>query len=285
MTVAVRRVLSTVGCVVVLALAVGAAPGVAKADAVDEAFQAGNTAAADGDWQQAVESYKRASSLAQHPSATLSYNLGTAYLAVGQLGRATYQLRRALEHTSAPSGEVMERSRYNLQIARRRAELQAAATGAKIDRPETWWDLVLEVLRAQGVAWVSLLAGWAALAGLVLHVRRIRRGVGQPAVTRAAVIVLAITFALFGALHGLAARADRTSPQAVVLQPQLEARAGPGNHHNIEFTLQAGSRVRIVERAPGWRRVRLPGGILGWVPEKAVARLDARTSTARAGAS
>ena len=249
----------------------------ASADAVDNAFAAGTAAAAEGDWSTAVQSFERASSLAQKPSAALSFNLGTAYLHTGDLGRATFHLRRSLHHTSAPSGEVMERATYNLQVARRRAELQAAATGAKIDRPETWWDLVLEVLRAQGIAWLSLLSGWAGLVVLVLHVRRIRRGIGSTSVTRAMLIVLGLVFVSFGSLHGLAARADRTSPQAVVLEPQLDARDGPGNHRTVQFSLQAGSRVRIVDQAPGWRRVRLPGGIEGWVPEKSVSRLDRRS--------
>lgn len=247
------------------------------ADAVDDAFAAGNAAAAEGDWSTAVQSFERASSLAHKPSAALSFNLGTAYLHTGDLGRATFHLRRSLHHTSAPSGEVMERATYNLQVARRRAELQAAATGAKIDRPETWWDLVLEVLRAQGIAWLSLLSGWAGLVVLVLHVRRIRRGIGSTSVTRAMLIVLGLVFVAFGSLHGLAARADRTSPQAVVLEPQLDARDGPGSHRAVQFSLQAGSRVRIVDQAPGWRRVRLPGGIEGWVPEKSVSRLDRRS--------
>lgn len=262
---------------VVLGVLVLGATRPASADAVDDAFAAGTEAAAAGDWATAVQSFERASSLAQSPSAALSFNLGTAYLHAGDLGRATYHLRRSLHHTSAPSGEVMERATYNLQVARRRAELQAAATGAKIDRPETWWDLVLEVLRAQGIAWLSLLSGWAGLVVLVIHVRRIRLGIGSTSVTRAMLVVLGLVFVAFGSLHGLAARADRTSPQAVVLEPQLDARDGPGNHRAVQFSLQAGSRVRIVDQAPGWRRVRLPGGIEGWVPEKSVSRLDRRS--------
>ena len=262
---------------VVLGVLVLGATRPASADAVDDAFATGTEAAAAGDWATAVQSFERASSLAQSPSAALSFNLGTAYLHAGDLGRATYHLRRSLHHTSAPSGEVMERATYNLQVARRRAELQAAATGAKIDRPETWWDLVLEVLRAQGIAWLSLLSGWAGLVVLVIHVRRIRRGIGSTSVTRAMLVVLGLVFVAFGSLHGLAARADRTSPQAVVLEPQLDARDGPGNHRAVQFSLQAGSRVRIVDQAPGWRRVRLPGGIEGWVPEKSVSRLDRRS--------
>ncbi|MBL4685892.1 MAG: hypothetical protein JKY37_14955, partial [Nannocystaceae bacterium] len=81
---------------VLFALLVCVAPSVAAADAVDDAFAKGNAAAAHKDWPAAVQSYQRATSLARRPSATLSFNLGTAYLRVGDLGRATYHLRRAV---------------------------------------------------------------------------------------------------------------------------------------------------------------------------------------------
>lgn len=266
-----------------LALAVGlllcATPGEVRADALDEAFVAGNAAAADADWDTAAEEYRRAASLSSEPNATLAYNLGTAYLHQGELGRATYHLRRALESTSTPSVELQERARYNLQIARRRAELSAAAEGAKIDRPETWWDLVVEALGARGVAWASLACGWLALFVLWVHRRRQARGARTGSVTGAILVVLVTCYLGPGILHGLAVRDEQAEPEAIVVSTRVEAREGPGSHRKVQFELQGGASVRIVDRTPGWRRVRLPGGLAGWVPEKAVARLDGRGVT------
>lgn len=275
-------------CALALALGVGLwlAPAPARADAVDEAFARGNAAAQAGDWNVAIEAYEQAASLLPERSAVLSYDLGTAYLHRGDLGRATYHLRRALDWRGGPTAELVESARYNLAIARRRADLEATSSGAKIDRPETWWDLVVEALRAPGVGWSALVAGWLAL-GLTLGrpwlqaLRGRRRGHGRApsTVLGAVLIVLASIYVGLGVLHGLALRADRTAPEAIVLEDLVDARDGAGHHRPVAFRLQGGARVRVVGRSPGWARVRLPGGLEGWVGEETIGELGDRGAT------
>jgi hypothetical protein len=265
----VRRLLAIVVAMVVL-LAVGDA----AADEVDDHFVAGNEAAQREDWDTAVAEYERAAALLPQRSALISYNLGTAYAQAGDLGRATYHLRRAIDFRGGPTTEIVEATRYNLGIVRRRAELQATASGNQIDRPQTWWDLVVEALRARGIGWLSLVSGWAFVATLWVHRRRKHTG-RSTTVTGAISIVLALCFVLPGTFHGLAIRADRTAPAAIVLDADIDAREGPGSHSPVELTLQAGAQVRIVDRTPGWARVRLPGGIEGWVPEDTIGELEA----------
>jgi hypothetical protein len=245
----------------------------ARADEVDAHFVAGNAAAQAGDWDEAVAEYERAASLLPQRSAIVSYDLGTAYAHVGELGRATYHLRRAMDFRAGATTEILESARHNLGVVRRRAELQATASGALVDRPETWWDLVVEALRAPGIAWASLVSGWAWLAGLLLHRRRKLTG-RATTVTGTISVVFAVCYIVPGVLHAMALRADRTAPAAIMLDERVDAREAPGTHRKVEFTLQGGAQVRIVDRAPGWRRVRLPGGIEGWVPEQAVGELD-----------
>jgi hypothetical protein len=274
-----------------LALGVGLvlAPAPARADAVDEAFARGSAAAQAADWSAAIDAYEQAASLLPERSAVLSYDLGTAYLHRGDLGRATYHLRRALDWRGGPTAELVESARYNLAIARRRADLQATSSGAQIDRPETWWDLVVEALRAPGVGWSALVAGWLAL-GLVLarpwlqwlRGRRPDRRRPPSTVLGAVLIVLASIYVGLGVLHGLALRADRTAPEAIVLEDLVDARDGAGHHRPVTFRLQGGARVRVVGRSPGWARVRLPGGLEGWVDEAAIGELGDRGGT-RAG--
>ena len=264
----------------VLAAVVTLLPMRAAADEVDDAFARGNAAAVKGDWAAAVQAYAHAERVLPEPSAMLDYNLGTAYLHTGDLGRATLHLMRAQQFTGGPTADVLEAARYNLQAARQRAELSAAASDAKIDRADGWWDLLLEALRAPGVGWLSLVSGWVALGLLWVHRRRRRRS--QPtAVTGVGLLVLTLCYLVPGVLHGLALREDRISPQAVVVAPRVDVREGPGNHRKIQFAAQGGSRVRIVERTAGWQRIRLSGGLGGWVPEDTVAPVKA---AARRGA-
>jgi uncharacterized protein YgiM (DUF1202 family) len=262
-----------------LGLGLALAPTPARADAVDDAFARGNAAAEAGDWDTAIEAYEQAASLLPERSAVLSYDLGTAYLHRGDLGRATFHLRRALDWRGGPTTELVESARHNLAIARRRADLQATSSGTKIDRPEDWWDLVVEALRAPGVGWSALVAGWLALGLAWERGRRRRRGRGPSTVLGAVLIVLASIYVGLGVLHGLALRADRTAPEAIVLADLVDARDGAGHHRPVAFRLQGGARVRVVGRSPGWVRVRLPGGLEGWVREDAIGELGDRGST------
>lgn len=268
------------GVAVVLGVVLTSTP--ARADAVDDAFVRGNAAAEAGDWDAAIEAYEHAATLLPERSAVLSYDLGTAYLHRGDLGRATFHLRRALDWRGGPTTELAESARFNLGVARRRAELQASGSGAKIDRPETWWDLVVEALRAPGVGWSALVAGWLALGLGWMHGRRRRHGRGPSTALGAVLLVLASIYLGLGLLHGLALRADRTAPEAIVLEDLVDARDGAGNHRPVEFRVQGGARVRVVARSPGWRRIRLPGGLEGWVHEDAIGELGGHGS-GRAG--
>lgn len=256
--------------------------GPARADAVDDAFVRGNTAAQSGDWDAAIEAYEEAASLLPERSAALDYDLGTAYLHRGELGRAVFHLQRSLDWRGGPTAELAESARYNLGIARRRAELQAVNTNAKIDRPETWWDLVVEALGAPGVGWSALVAGWLALVLSWWRGRRRRRGRASSNVLGAVLLLLLSVYLGLGVLHGLSLRADRTAPAAIIVEDLVDARDGAGNHRPVAFRLQGGARVRVVGRSPGWRRVRLPGGLEAWVREDAVGVLDQRGS-GRAG--
>jgi hypothetical protein len=269
----VTRVLA----ILLLALAAMGLARSARADVVDDAFAQGQARAAEGDWDGAVEAWQRARGLLGAPNSVLSYNLGTAHAERGDLGRAAFHLRQALDFRGSPTAELAEAARYNLAIVRRRAELQAATTDALIDRPQTWWDLLVETLRAPGVGWTALACGalWLALA--VEHTRRRLRG--RPlAMTRAAMIACASMYAVAGVLHGLSLRADRTAPRAIVLESRADAREGPGTHRKVEFAIQGGAEVRIVDRTPGWARVRLPGGVEGWVVDSAVGELESNAS-------
>ncbi|MFO0632153.1 MAG: hypothetical protein U0168_04805 [Nannocystaceae bacterium] len=134
---------------------------------MDDAFSSANREAAAGRWSEAATHYEKRAAGASSPAAC-SYDLGTAYAQQGELGRATFHLRQALDFRGNPTAQLVEAARTNLAIVRRRAELRAATTNAIIDSPQSWWDLVVETLRAPGVGWVSLVSGFVALCSACL---------------------------------------------------------------------------------------------------------------------
>lgn len=264
----VRRGLLAVVCGLVVALA----PAVAAADVVDDAFARGNQAAAAGDLQAAVKHYEEAERLLPGRSAVLSFNLGTAYAQLGELGLATHHLRRALQAQARASADVSEAAQRNLGIVRSRAEVAAAANGAQIDRPETWRDALFAAVGTPQFGWLALGSGWLALALWLVRGRLGRRAPGG--VVTSVIGVLVAVWLVVGALHGYAVRSEEEAPQAVVVAAKLEVREGPGSHRKVMFVVQGGSRVRVVDRGQGWLRIRLPDGLEGWAPQA-----DLRTSS------
>jgi hypothetical protein len=263
----IRRLAWTCGLLAVLV------PAVATADVVDDAFARGNQAAAAGDLQAAVRHYEEAERLLPGRSAVLSFNLGTAYAQLGELGLATHHLRRALQAEARAGADVAEAAQRNLGIVRARAEVAAAADKAQIDRPETWRDALFAAVGAPEFGWLALGSGWLALALWLVRGRLGRRAPGG--VVHSVIGVLVAIYLVVGALHGYAVRSEDETPQAVVVPAKLEVREGPGSHRKVMFVVQGGSRVRIVDRGQGWLRIRLPDGLEGWAPQA-----DLRTSTA-----
>lgn len=239
------------------------APASARADVVDDAFARGNALATAGDFEGAVRAYEDAEALLPGRSAALSFNLGTAYAQLGELGAATYHLRRALQPQAEASVDIAEAARRNLGVVRQRAEVAAAAGGLQIDRPETWRDAALSALRAPAFGWLSLGAGWLAL---LLWITRARFREASRSALAGLAAVLGALYLIVGGLHGYALRAELGGSQAIALPAKLELRDGPGAHRKVVFTVQGGSRLSLVERGSGWGRVRLPGGLEGWAP-------------------
>lgn len=276
-----------------LVLPLVASPTLARADVVDDAYAAGSEAALTGNWDEAIEHWQHALELLPGRSAQLDYDLGTAYASVGELGRATYHLERALQPHARPSVEVAEAARRNLGIVRRQAETQAEIQDAIISRLPSSWDLAIEVLAGRALAWISLVSGW--LMVVVVAHRQWRRRVSHAArgdhagqasdsasgVSGALALVFALVFMIGGGLHALAMGAYDEHPDAIALDAIVEVREGPGTHLPVAFELQGGSHVRVLDERSGWVRVRLPGGLEGWAKLDSITRLDQSKAVGR----
>jgi uncharacterized protein YgiM (DUF1202 family) len=62
-------------------------------------------------------------------------------------------------------------------------------------------------------------------------------------------------------------------PPAVIVADEVSLHSGAGHDYLTEFSLHAGTQVRIIERRETWVRVALPDGPQGWAPGDAVAAL------------
>ncbi len=246
-------------------------PSRAGADVVDDAYVSGGEAAGRGDWDDAIVHYEEARRLLPGRSAVLDHDLGVAYGNAGKIGLAIFHLRLALG--AEPGDDVSESARRSLGILRRRAEFAAAASGAQISPPAGWLDLVVSGLAATSVAWVTAVSGWLWLLVLGLRWLATAGKIRRSRVSRPVVWLFGWVFVVGGAVHWVAEDAERFGARAIVLEDSVEVREGPGSHRTVQFDLQGGSRVRVVEESGAWSKVRVPGGLRGWVSRSALGHL------------
>ena len=189
----------------------------------------------------------------------LQYNLGTAYLDLEQFGPAILHFERA--RRLMPDNEAIT---HNLRIARERA-------GIATDSASPFGLLSSRVSRVAGpLFWLAigliLYIGLIGLIGFRLWTRR------TEAWSRRAITLL-VPFTLVVLLIGLSAWGSARAPDGIVLFDDAQLRTSPSTDAASRATLQPGLRIRITEVRDGWKAVRLPGGIRGWLPSRAVERI------------
>jgi tetratricopeptide (TPR) repeat protein len=212
-------------------------------------FEAGNAAYFKGDYAEAAETFQKLSDDGW-TSADVEYNLGTARLAEGKVGRAILALSRArrLEPADDDVTANLERARH---------ELVDKVTGSG-EQPLA--ARMAELLPLSQTGWLFL-GGWVLLWGALLLRSRVPR-LAAPALFAALFLGLC-TLALAGLL-GVQWYARERLHEAVVVGATVPAHEGPSKESKVSFELHEGTELRVLERQAGFVRVRLANGLEAW---------------------
>ncbi|HZH04192.1 MAG TPA: SH3 domain-containing protein [Myxococcaceae bacterium] len=231
-------------------------------------------AEAEGVFHDALAAYERQDAaaaredlrrLAEHgfASPAVLYNLGTAYLAEGDLGGAVLYLERARRS----GGAVREDAEAQLSLARARQLDQVVGAPTEIPLAQR----LAEATSLQWAGWLFLV-GWVA-AFIALMVRRWVRGPRGRVLSLAAGLSFAASVPA-GALLGVHAYVRRTVQEAVVVAQALPARESPAEGGRVTFEVHSGLKVRLLGREGNFVRILLPNGLEGWVEQGGVVKSD-----------
>ena len=240
-----------------LVAALLAQPGYYTPEEAQGLFAQANAAYARGDAAEAAEGYQRLLDRGFGGPDVL-YNLGTAHLARGDLGRAVLFLERA--RAEGGGAEDVE-----AQLALARGRQLDKVVGALAEEP--FVQRVVRATDAAAVAGVLLVALWAAL---VLWLVRRRLGATGRLVTALASALLLTAALPAAALLGAHVWAEGAVREAVVLAPALSARELPQPAARVAFEVHAGLKVRLLAEAGRYVRLRLPNGLEGWAEREGV---------------
>lgn len=189
--------------------------------------------------------------------ADLLFNLGTAFLAKGDLGRAVLYLERARKLSRSDDVEA------NLAAARARQIDQVVGAGGGAPFIERLVGSTDEGLFGWGLAGTL----WAAAAAW-LWLRR--KASALPAIALALSLLLAVVAGAGFAAHVYVAR---TVHEAVVLAETVKVKEAPLESAKSTFEVHSGLKVRITDESGKFTKVRLANGLDGWVEKEAVEAL------------
>lgn len=194
-------------------------------------------------------------------SPDIEYNLGNALVQSGELGRGIAAYLRA-ERMSPTDPRIAA------NLAHARGLVSRPVTGDAV-RPAwasvgNWWSPIPERFMIFAVAW-SL--GWCGLAVLLVGHRRDAPWRGP--LRRASITLLAVGLAA-GATVGLDLAERHFRRLGVTVADGIIVRKGNGEGFapQIAERLVPGVEFRLLERRPGWIRVRLPDATEGWIREE-----------------
>jgi tetratricopeptide (TPR) repeat protein len=245
-------------CVLTLTTASGVRAEVAEAV---QAFDAGNSHYAVGNYRGAVDSYREA--LAEgYASTALFYNLGNAHFRLDELGEAILAYERA--RLLAPDDPEV---RHNLSIAHEQTVDQFSRL------PTPYWQRAWQAVVRRIGPWPLFVAGlvlWLTAAGVAI--KRALGGPGGPWQRRILSIAVLTGGALLIAAFWASVSREYTQ-RGVVLAQEVDLVVEPSPTASTEITIHEGVVVHLLRRRGEWIFVQLPNGARGWAQETTIGEI------------
>ena len=217
-----------------------------------DAFDAANTAYADGRYEEAAAMYQ--SLLDEQPDATLYYNLGNARFKQGELAQAILNYERALRlkpnYKDAQYNLAFAQSRITDNIVEQDFFLSSWARTVRNNLSErTWWSTSI------GLFICALIALLLFLLGRELWLRK----------TAFHVAWIALLFSLIAGLNaGSLHQRNTLRNEAIITQGVVNVKSSPDRSGTDLFTIHEGTKVTIRETLGEWVNVRV-GSNEGWM--------------------
>ena len=219
-------------------------------------FEDGNAAYDEGNYEQAMTFYNSIVEAGME-SADLYYNMGNTYYKMKNYPHAILYYEKALK--LAPGDEDI---RVNLEIA------NMAAVDKINPIPQSflarWWNSLKSMMSTDGWGWLSVAFFALLLTCLFVFLMSRRTGLRKLGffVGLAALLCLAFSVAFAIESHRALSRHD----EAIVMTPTVTVMSSPSDQSVGLFVLHEGAKVRVLDSARDWNKIRIADGSVGWLP-------------------
>lgn len=230
------------------------------AESYQQLMQRANTAYQQQQYAEAVALYQQIAD-AGNEGSVLYYNLGNAYYKTDDLSHALLWYERALRLD--PRNEDIK---HNIAFVNRQL----------VDRIEVlpelfitrWWNALSKSLTSNTWAILSIIFCALMFLSVVLLLVARRPWLRSLGMATTVLCLLLTVFSIIFA-HKEAVRYEKF-PEAIVMQPVLNAKSTPNATGNDLFVIHEGLKVGVTDRLNDWLEIKLPNGEKGWVPAQGV---------------
>lgn len=234
---------------------------VASGQSPQQLFDAANRLYQQQQYDTAAKAYQRLIDIG-YENAALYYNAGNANYKANHTGNAVYDFEKALQQE--PGNPVIQ---YNLQLANQRIT----------DKPEqiptlffvSWWKNILHFHRPNGWLAGSIIFFWL----LLLSVGWRYLTVAKPRWTKWGMYIAGILFAFY--FIGTIASFQQVTqhPYGIVMDNTVKVKSAPDSGSGDITEIHEGVKVKVLDTAIGWKKIRLSDGKEGWIPANGMKEL------------
>ena len=224
----------------------------------DNWFEDGNAAYNEGNYEQALTFYNSVVESGME-SAELYYNMGNTYYKMKDYPRSILYFEKALKLD--PSNEDVK---TNLEIAN--LAIVDKITPVPQSFIAKWWEGLGSAFSANGWAWLSIVAFALLLVCLFLFLMSRRMGMRKVGFFVGVLAVLCLALSVFFAVEKQ--RDLNCQDEAIIMTPTVTVKSSPSMNSVDLFVLHEGSKVRLMDNANGWNKIKIADGSVGWLQEE-----------------
>ena len=196
-----------------------------------------------------------------YSSHELYYNLGNTYFKLKDIPSAILYYEKALKINSSD-----EDTQHNLQIANNMIVDKIEVLPELFFR--VWWNTFYTLLSADAWAYISvvillftLLSAYIYFTSFNIKLRKLAFFSG--------IILLFLTVISFGLASQKYYYTQQTN-EAIVFVPTITIKSSPAQSSIDLFVLHEGTKLRILDNANGWTKIKIANGSIGWIPQDVI---------------
>ena len=196
-----------------------------------------------------------------YSSSTLYYNIGNTYYKLRNYPLAIYYYEKSLKLD--PNNED---TRHNIEIAQLFLTDKIEAVPDLFIK--TWWNNLSNTFTLNVWSIITLVLIGLLLTCLFFYITAKTRGLKKSMFFTGLILTL-FTICSFS-ISAKKYNYISTNNEGIIIIPTITIKSSPSNSSVDLFVLHEGSKVKILDNADGWEKIKIANGSIGWLPTSSV---------------